>query len=323
MKNQPKTNPKTQVRHITIDENNEFQRLDNFLMALYRGVPKSAIYKIIRKGNVRVNKGRTAPSYKLKVGDIVRIPPITQADKPKVDSKVIKTSRYTSLIEGSILYEDEGFMILNKPSGLAVHGGSGINLGLIELLREMRPDCKSLELVHRLDRDTSGCIIISKKRSMLRAMHEMLRENKISKIYHALVLGHTSKQFVVKAPLKKNQLKSGERIVRVDEVEGQASLTKFRLIKKYKECSLVEARPITGRTHQIRVHAQFKENPIASDNKYGNKEFNHLCKNLGLKRLFLHAARLEFKHPKTQEVISISAEYDENLEFVLMQLDKE
>ena len=318
MKKTSKNSPSSKVRHITIDENNELQRVDNFLMAKFRGVPKSAIYKVIRKGNVRVNKGRVAPSYKLQIGDIVRVPPISSAtsDNPKPLAKPNK-----SLLE-SVIYEDDYLLILNKPSGLAVHGGSGVSLGLIESLRSLKPEYKNLELVHRLDRDTSGCILVSKKRSALRALHEMLRDGKINKIYHALVLGHTPKQFISKEPLRKNQLKSGERIVRVDS-DGQPALTKFKLLDKFINSSLIEARPISGRTHQIRVHAQSKGNPIAGDIKYGDKKFNTLMKNFGLKRLFLHAHKLEFEHPKLDKKISVSASYDKNLENVLKSLYEE
>ena len=302
------------VTNVTIDSERASQRIDNFLLGFCKGVPKTHIYKIIRKGEVRVNKSRIKASYKLQEGDIVRVPPIKITKNNSNENNAQKIpNRTAKLILENIIYEDQNLFILNKPSGIAVHGGSGINLGLIEMLRILKPEAKYLELVHRLDRDTSGCILIAKKRSMLRSLHEMLREGNITKIYHAFVMGNCPKRFEIKSPLKKNTLKSGERIVKVDENMGQKSLTKFKLIKEFDNCSLLEARPITGRTHQIRVHSASSNFPIVGDTKYGDKNFNDWAKSNGLKRLFLHAVRLKFKCPKTDKLIDIKADYDQNL----------
>lgn len=301
------------VKIITIDKEYELQRIDNFLLSYYKDVPKSHIYKIIRKGEVRVNKKRVKPLYKLQEGDKVRIPPVKQLNTKQENLAHKLPSKFKDSLLNNILYEDNYMLVINKPSGLAVHGGSGINGGLIELLRLIRPNDKYLELVHRLDRDTSGCIIIAKKRSMLRELHSLLRENKIKKYYHALVLGQPKDKFTQKVPLRRNVLKSGERIVEVDIDSGLQSCTKFKVLKRFDKCCLVEACPVTGRTHQIRVHAAYSHNPIAFDEKYGNREFNDYVKKNGLKRLFLHAKKLKFKCPKTDQMRIIEADYDSNL----------
>jgi 23S rRNA pseudouridine955/2504/2580 synthase len=299
------------VQFITIDAGNTAQRIDNFLLSRLKGVPKSRIYRILRKGEVRVNKGRVKPEYKLCDGDIVRLPPIrvSQRDEPPQPSQ-----KLSSLLEDSILFENDDLMVVNKPSGLAVHGGSGISLGLIESFRQMRPDNRFLELVHRLDRDTSGCIMIAKKRSSLRYIQQELREGRIQKIYRALVDGRwPNRRKSVNSPLVKNQLSSGERIVRIakPETEGaKASLTEYNVIQRYqytgnahsepsgqRECTLVEAKPITGRTHQIRVHCQSVGCSIIGDDKYCDGEINKYYRGAGLKRLFLHAFRLGFRLP--------------------------
>ena len=279
------------VRYIDVTEDQEGQRIDNFLRTALKGVPKSMIYRIVRKGEVRVNKGRVKPDTKLNAGDVVRLPPVRTA---KI-GEVMKVSKdFTDILEASVLYESEALLVINKPSGLAVHGGSGITLGLIEALRQMRPNLSFLELVHRLDRDTSGCIMVAKKRSMLRHLHEALRQGQgVSKVYHALVIGSwdSSKQ-KVDAPLRKNELSSGERIVKVQE-DGKASITLFKVLRRFSNAAtLIEAKPITGRTHQIRVHCQFSGHPIIGDQKYGVEVVNTQMKNSGIKRLFLHAAAL-------------------------------
>ncbi|RDL45899.1 23S rRNA pseudouridine(955/2504/2580) synthase RluC [Marinomonas piezotolerans] len=287
-------NERPQVRFVTIDDSHDGQRIDNFLMTFLKGVPKGKIYNLLRKGEIRVNKKRTKPDYKLSVEDIIRIAPIVvtpTSDKPIV-SEGLKAE-----IEARIIFEDKGLIVVNKPSGLAVHGGSGLNFGLVEVVRQMRPQEKFIELVHRLDRDTSGLIMIAKKRSVLRALHESLREKTgIQKTYHALVFGSWPKRKLqVNAPLLKNELKSGERIVKV-HTDGKESLTRFNVVRFFDEFSLVECEPVTGRTHQIRVHAQFAGYPIVGDDKYAPNELNAKAKVLGLKRLCLHAAKLELVH---------------------------
>ncbi|MGS2716597.1 23S rRNA pseudouridine(955/2504/2580) synthase RluC [Eionea flava] len=295
------------VQLITIDAGNATQRIDNFLLSRLKGVPKSRIYRILRKGEVRVNKGRVKPEYKLRDGDVVRVPPIRVSQR---DALAKPSEQLSQLLESSILFENNDLMVVNKPSGLAVHGGSGISLGLIESFRQIRPEQRFLELVHRLDRDTSGCIMIAKKRSSLRYIQQELREGRIQKIYRALVDGHWPKRRKsVNSPLVKNQLSSGERIVRIAQPDtdgAKASLTEYQVVKRYqlqsRSCTLVEAKPITGRTHQIRVHSQSIGCSIIGDDKYCDSEINKQYRKSGLKRLFLHAYQLHFSLPDGQAV---------------------
>jgi 23S rRNA pseudouridine955/2504/2580 synthase len=257
------------VQFITIDPELEGQRIDNFLRTFLKGVPKSLIYRILRKGEIRVNKKRVKPEYKLQGNDELRIPPIRVSEPSEVPST--KLDKVASL-ENHILFEDDWLIVLNKPAGTAVHGGSGLSFGVIEALRALRPEQKFLELVHRLDRDTSGCLLIAKKRSALKSLHEQLRDKQVDKRYQALVHGvWPENRFKVKAPLVKNVLKSGERMVSVNEVEGKPSETRFRILESFDDATLVEASPITGRTHQIRVHCLHAGHPIACDDKYGNE----------------------------------------------------
>lgn len=290
--------PKVQL--VDIGPEQAGQRIDNFLLTRLKGVPKSAIYRMIRKGEVRVNKGRIKPEYKLAEGDSVRVPPARTAQKDEAPAFI--GDQLKSNLESAILHEDSGLIVLNKPSGLAVHGGSGVSLGVIEALRAMRPQAKFLELVHRLDRDTSGVLLVAKKRSVLRQLHDDLREGRVEKTYLALLAGRwNGRQHKIEAPLKKFDLASGERVVRVSQ-EGKASLTLFSQVKLYDNATLVEAKPVTGRTHQIRVHAQFAGHPIAGDDKYITREQNVHFVERGLKRLFLHAFRIEFNDSEGRRV---------------------
>ncbi len=279
------------VQFLTVSGDEAGQRLDNYLSRVLRQVPKPLIYRIIRKGEVRINKGRAKPERKLQAGDVVRIPPVRVGERAQLARPGEHLSR---LLAASILYEDAGLLVVNKPAGLAVHGGSGIKLGLLEALRQIRQDV-TLELVHRLDRETSGCLVLAKKRSILRQMHQKLRDEKgIDKQYLALVRGEwPRRKGRVEAPLKKNELASGERIVRVDS-QGKASKTLFEVVARYEGCTLMRAKPITGRTHQIRVHARHAHHPLVGDEKYGDEVFNKQMKSLGFRRLFLHAASLRF-----------------------------
>ncbi|WP_340680128.1 23S rRNA pseudouridine(955/2504/2580) synthase RluC [Paraglaciecola sp.] len=309
------------VQFITVDPELEGQRIDNFLRTLLKGVPKSLIYRILRKGEIRVNKKRVKPEYKLLANDELRIPPIRVSEPSELPST--KLDKVASL-EQHILFEDEWLIVLNKPSGTAVHGGSGLSFGVIEALRALRPDQKSLELVHRLDRDTSGCLLIAKKRSALKSLHEQLRDKQVDKRYQALVCGiWPENRFKVKAPLIKNILKSGERMVSVNEVEGKPSETRFRILTQYKEATLVEASPITGRTHQIRVHCLHAGHPIACDDKYGDNNFDSRMQRLGLSRLFLHAHSISFIHPNSNERVSYQAPLDNALKNALNKLSAE
>lgn len=312
--------PKPQVRFITIDSEDAGQRIDNFLMKTLKGVPKSMIYRLLRKGEIRVNKKRTKPEYKLVDEDIIRVAPIRVSENTNTVSTQLNV---VANLEKQILFEDERLIVINKPSGMAVHGGSGLSFGLIEALRALRPDARMLELVHRLDRDTSGCLVVAKKRSALRNLHEQLRNKTVQKFYHALVKGRwSSKLTKVTEALKKNDLKSGERVVVVDNINGKESETRFKVIQHFKNATLVRAFPVTGRTHQIRVHCQTKGHAIACDAKYGHEDFDIQMKDLGLKRLFLHAASIEFTHPLSNERIKIEAPLEPSLEKLLKKLTK-
>ncbi len=305
------------VRYIDIEPDQAGQRIDNFLRTALKGAPKSLIYRLLRKGEVRVNKKRIKPEYKLQGGDTVRIAPVRLPEKgeaaPVSDSLL-------SHLESAVIFEDDRLMVLNKPSGLAVHGGSGVSLGLIEAVRKLRPDARFLELVHRLDRDTSGCIMIAKKRSMLRVLHEALRERKVTKIYQALVVGRwESRHKRIDAPLLRAEVRSGERFVKVD-AEGKASVTDYKVLRRFGElATLVEARPKTGRTHQIRVHCQFTGHPIVGDIKYTADEDNQQFRDLGFRRLMLHAAGLVVSLPQGEK-FEVSAPLDSALTDLLDKL---
>jgi len=295
------TSPITAVQLLEVAPELAGQRIDNFLRTQLKGVPKTLIYRILRKGEVRVNKGRIKPEYKLQAGDIVRVPPLRLAER---DEPAPLAKGLLDRLEAAIVYEDKALIVLNKPAGIAVHGGSGLNYGVIEAFRQLRPDAKELELVHRLDRDTSGLLMIAKKRSMLRHLHAALRGDGIDKRYMALVRGNwpTAKK-QVNAPLLKNTLRSGERMVEVNEEEGKEALTIFKVLRRFGEfATLVEAKPVTGRTHQIRVHALHAGHAIAGDDKYGDEDFSREIRDLGGKRLFLHAYALRVPLPDGGEL---------------------
>jgi|TARA_B110000977_G_scaffold78921_1_gene106132 23S rRNA pseudouridine955/2504/2580 synthase len=309
--------PFDKVSFVDVGPEHAGQRLDNFLIRHLKGVPKSRIYNLLRKGEVRINKGRVKPDTRVKDGDIIRIAPIRVAQRgdPAVPGQQLR--RY---LAENILFEDEGLLIINKPAGLAVHGGSGISLGAIEALRAERPDARFLELVHRLDRDTSGCLMLAKKRSVLLELQQAMQRNQIDKRYLALVKGQWPKgKSTINAPLLKNQVSSGERIVRVD-VEGKASVTHFKISQRFKEATLLEVTLETGRTHQIRVHCQFSGQPVAGDPKYGDTHFNESLKDSGLKRMFLHASNLRFRHPLSGDWVDVEAPLPKDLQPILKNL---
>lgn len=309
------TKQNSKIKYCTIGAEQAGQRIDNYLIKILPGVPKSHVYKILRKGEIRVNKKRIKPEYRLQEQDEIRVPPIRIATK----NQNVPLSKTANLLEKRIIYEDEQIIIINKPSGIASHGGSGINFGVIEIMRALRPNARFLELVHRLDRDTSGCMILAKKRSALVELHALLRTGKITKTYLALVKGSwESGKKMVNLPLVKNQLQSGERIVRVNK-EGKEAITEFKLIKKFVQASLVEAILHTGKTHQIRVHTAYLGHPIAGDEKYGDKEFNKTLRHSGLKRLFLHAKTIKFIFTSGQN-IEIKSPLDNELNEVLSKL---
>ncbi|MFZ2320691.1 MAG: 23S rRNA pseudouridine(955/2504/2580) synthase RluC [Pseudomonas sp.] len=302
------SSPITAVQLLEVAPEYAGQRIDNFLRTQLKGVPKTLIYRILRKGEVRVNKGRIKPEYKLQAGDIVRVPPLRLAER---DEPAPLAQGLLDRLEASIVFEDKALIVINKPAGIAVHGGSGLNFGVIEAFRQLRPDAKELELVHRLDRDTSGLLMIAKKRSMLRHLHAELRGDGVDKRYMALVRGHwaTAKK-QVNAPLLKNTLRSGERMVEVND-EGKEALTIFRVLRRFGEfATLMEAKPVTGRTHQIRVHALHAGHAIAGDSKYGDEDFTREIRDAGGKRLFLHAYALRVPLPDGGE-LQLEAPVDE------------
>ena len=300
-------------RFVTVDDFSVGQRLDNYLIKQLKGVPRSRIYRIIRKGEVRVNKGRKKADYKLKAEDLIRIPPIrTSTEKEiKPSQGLLKT------LENSVLYEDKGLLIINKIHGMAVHGGSGISVGIIEALKSQYKE--PIELVHRLDRSTSGCLLLAKKRSVLKSLHEQLVSHQLEKRYTALVKDTWSKKrHTIDAPIYQNSRYS------VIDSKGKDSLSHFHPIKNFElgefSASLVEVSIETGRTHQIRVHAKFAGHPVAQDDKYGDAVFDQFMKKKGLNRLFLHAKTLTFTNPLTNEIQKVSAPLPADLETFLKKL---
>ncbi len=305
------------VQHVGVSGDEAGQRIDNYLMARLKGVPRSRIYRILRKGEVRVNKGRVGPSYKLRAGDSVRIPPVKTGDAAPAPRA---SDGLRERLEGAVLFENDGVLVLDKPAGMAVHGGSGVNQGVIENLRAVRPDARFLELVHRLDRETSGCLLIAKKRSWLRALHAELREGRVDKRYWALVRGRWQGGRT-NAPLQRNVRRSGERVVQVDP-EGQAARTRFSALENHPGATLMEAVLDTGRTHQVRVHAAHAGHPLAGDDKYGDDAFNRELRRHGLERLFLHAHHIGLTLPDGGE-LSVSAPLEPGLQRVLDSLNRE
>src|SRR3990167_1544794 len=309
---------KPSVQMLTVSENAHGQRLDNFLFTAFKSVPKSLIYKNIRTGNIRVNKKRCKPEQKLQSGDMLRIPPFRQAEKIQLKPDI----RWINLLKQRIIYEDEHLLAINKPAGLAAHSGSGIAYGVIEVLQQTFPEQKFLQLAHRLDRDTSGCLLIAKNRTILLELQNLFRSNKIKKIYWALTKGRWKTEACrVSLPLYKNINQSGERMVKVVET-GKEAITDFKVIQNFGVVSLMEVSLKTGRTHQIRVHAAESQHPLAGDEKYGDKDFNKLMHHIGLKRLFLHAARLEFSLVSLGKTFLIQAPLEIDSQRVLQNLEK-
>lgn len=307
------------ARQLTVGEENAGQRVDNFILGLARDAPRSWAYRVLRKGEVRVNGGRSGPDRKLAEGDVVRVPPMRLAVRsgpPNADPALLER------LEAAVLFEDESLLVIDKPAGIAVHGGSGERLGVIEALRQSRPDGRFLELAHRLDKETSGCLVLAKKRAALVSLHAALRDSEVDKRYLLLVRGRWARPRTLTDSLRRSQDGSGERRVRIHEGDdGKASVTQFRPLAAGVTASLVEARPQTGRTHQIRVHAASAGHPLAGDRKYGHKQFNQRVRALGLRRLFLHAHSLGFRHPTTGRRLNIRAPLPSELERVLEQME--
>lgn len=304
------------VRHLTVDEESAGQRLDNFLFRSLKGVPKTHIYRIIRSGEVRRNKGRVNADDRVETGDVLRIPPIRISER--VEEKIANPAPPR---EFPVVFEDDAFLAIDKPAGVAVHGGSGVSFGVIEQMRQARPQARLLELVHRLDRETSGLLLIAKKKSALKALQDQFRERETGKTYLAMVKGEWPvKLKVLDQPLHKYLLPDGERRVRVtgkDDPDGMHSVSLVRVVERVPGpagtesnggFSLLEVTIKTGRTHQIRVHLASAGHPIVGDDKYGDFELNRQLARLGMKRMFLHAWRLRVAHPITGSPIELHAE---------------
>jgi 23S rRNA pseudouridine955/2504/2580 synthase len=312
---------KDAVNRVTVGEEGDGQRVDNFLVRVLKGVPKSHIYRIVRSGEVRVNGRRVGPDARLAIGDLVRIPPIRTEARPQRDRAVPRGAATVP----PILFEDEALIALDKPAGLAVHGGSGISYGVIERLRAARPEAKFLELVHRLDRDTSGVLLIAKKRAALTGLHAQLREGRVDKRYDVLVRGRwRDAKRAVDLPLETYVTGEGERRVRVER-EGKVARTVFRRQRVWPDIdpplALLEATLETGRTHQIRVHLTHLGFPLAGDDKYGDFAWNRQLAAQSLRRMFLHARRLRFTHPDDGREIVVEAPLPDDLARFLDRLD--
>ena len=307
----------TGPRMVEIAPEHHGQRIDNFLLRILKGVPKSRIYRILRRGEVRVNRGRVKPDYRLQTGDQLRIPPIRlEPDKPISEPPRAVIER----IAQSILLENTDLLVLNKPAGLAVHGGSGLDYGLIEVLRRQRDDLPFLELAHRLDRETSGCLVLAKSGPALRQVQDIIRSREADKRYLTLVRGDWQHGSIrVSRPLTKNTLRGGERMVVVDP-HGKSAVSHFKLVQSFGEASLLEVVIETGRTHQIRVHAADFGHPIAGDDKYGDSDFNRQMAGYGLKRLFLHAHSLMLPLPGRE--LMVSAPLGDDLSDILTRLEQ-
>lgn len=305
------------VAYLRIAEEAAGQRLDNFLLTQLKGVPKSHVYRLLRKGEVRVNKGRAKPEYRLEAGDVVRLPPVR---RPEPGAPTARGRSAGVELEAHILHEDDRVIVLDKPSGIAVHGGSGLSHGVIEALRAARPDAPYLELVHRLDRETSGCLLIAKRRSTLRTLHELLRNGKVEKRYLALVKGRWELGQVRLEDRLRKTVRGGERVVTVDE-SGKHAASIFRPVEIGSAASLLEVRIMTGRTHQIRVQAAEAGHPLAGDERYGDRDYNQRMKALGLSRLFLHAASIGWEDPVSGEWRMYSAPLPADLREILSNLE--
>lgn len=307
------------VEYVRIGAQHQGQRVDNFLLTHLKGTPRDLVYRILRRGEVRLNGRRVKPTTRLEDGDSLRLPPLR---RPTEALPAAPSAGLRERLGAAVLHEDAGLLVIDKPSGLAVHGGSGLHLGLIEALRAMRPH-QSLELVHRLDRDTSGCLLIAKKPATLRWLHAQLREGRVHKRYVALLVGALPQRRVeVLAPLHKNRLRGGERVVRVDPRLGKPARTWFQARELLAGCTLADVRLDTGRTHQIRVHAAHLGAAVAGDEKYGDAQANRRLQDLGLHRLFLHAAELGFRPAADADALWVRASLPAELERALAALAK-
>jgi len=289
---------------LEVGEESAEQRIDNFLLRRLKGVPKSHVYRVLRSGEVRVNSGRVKPEYRLKPGDRIRLPPVRVSEKK---------APIPQPLEFPVIYEDAALLVIDKPAGVAVHGGSGVSYGVIESLRAARPQAKVLELAHRLDRDTSGLLIVAKKRSALVELHRLLREGAVEKVYVAVVKGLLKKPLEIREPLHRYVSATGERRVRVGE-GGKEAVTRVKPLKANDHYSVLEVGLLTGRTHQIRVHLAHAGHPILGDDKYGDFPLNHALAKDGVRRLFLHARRLGFVHPTSGERLRLESKLPQDMQ---------
>lgn len=315
-----KAKSKTNITYVKVNDELAGQRIDNFLINYLKNVPKSHIYRLLRKGQIRVNKRRIKAFYRILTEDIIKIPPLLIEDAGK---KAAPSQITLKLLNNRILYEDDNLLIINKPSGLSVHAGSTVRIGIIEMIRHLYPKLPHIELAHRLDSETSGCLILAKKKRILREVHELLREGKINKIYWALTKGRWKKsETMVDLPLLKDYQDGGKHVVEVHPT-GKRAMSEFYIVRTYQDSTLVEVKLLTGRTHQIRVHATYMQHPIAGDDRYGDVKYNQKMKQLGLKRLFLHARSINFTLPATDQPITVEAPLDLELTSFLKKHEHE
>jgi len=317
---EPETGGTESARFLTVEADVAGQRIDNFLITRLKGAPRTLVYRIVRTGEVRVNKGRIKADYRVKEGDVIRVPPLRLAEVAPPPQPGAALSRD---LASRVVYEEHGLVVLNKPSGMAVHGGSGVPYGVVEAMRVVRPSAHFLELVHRLDRDTSGLLMLAEKRSLLKFLHEELRQGRMHKVYVALLNGRLKgAEHEVRAPLKKTVMATGEHIVRVAR-DGKEARSVFHVLERIGDTTLVEVTLYTGRTHQIRVHAQYLGHPIVGDEKYGNDELNRKMKGFGINRLFLHARDLGIHMPGQEAQLRLHCPLAPELEAGLERLRSE
>ncbi len=311
------------VQYVEAGEGDDGQRLDNFLVRVLKGVPRTHVYRLLRKGEVRVNSKRAKPDQRVAAGDRIRLPPVRRPETGEAAGARPPSRSLQDLLTSAIVYEDNDLLVVNKPAGVAVHGGSGLSHGVIEILRAARPDLPELDLVHRLDRETSGCLIVAKRRAALRNLHAQLREGTTEKRYLALVCGKWDLgQKRIELPLATGERRGGERHVAV-RGHGQMAVSTFRPVQFFSNvATLMEVSIDTGKTHQIRVHAAYAGHPVAGDDKYGDRERNAALRDYGLNRMFLHAASIGVNRPGTQEPLHVSAPLGDDLRAVLDALVK-
>lgn len=310
--------PHAEVKKVIVSEGDAGQRLDNYLLRQFKGVPKSRIYSMLRKGEVRVNKGRAKPAYRIQTGDMVRLPPV----HVKTQAAITIPDTVKQRLASAVIFEDENMVVINKPSGIAVHSGSGLRFGVIEAMREFRPHADYLELVHRLDRETSGCLLLARSRQVLTELHGLLREGKVNKRYLTLLAGQWEKGTETVTSQLQRSGPQGQIRKTHQQQDGKIAVSEFKPVKNFSAATLMEVKIFTGRTHQIRVQSADLEHPVLGDGKYGNFALNREFRKLGLKRLFLHAAEIDFKLESCGKRYHFKADLPDELETILLKLDE-